>query len=313
MDQVTRDAIQVKRVTWRPFLFLLAGLSVVAQGRLEPPAVAVVTIPDVEAYALTLDGIREQLPDVQVWDARDEGRLSENLKKPPRLAIAIGSTAAAALDRAAAVPLAIIDTVVLECDLENGAGRTPRFKTAVTVDIPPEILLGEIVRIFPGKSRIGFVRGAMQTDSYMKAVSQAASRIGLTVVVMNCEQARDLVEVFLKLRGRADLVWCPPNAQLYNSATLKPLLIASLTNRLPIIGFSEQFVHAGALFGGSADFVDVGRQTAALAIRVSRNEPVLPRQRARKFHFVYNQRVARLLGMKADVPVQAGGEIVIIR
>ena len=295
-------------------MILLLGFSFLAQGAAQNPAVAVITIPDVEAYGQALEGIREQFPEVQVWDARDEGRLRENLsQKPPALAIAVGSSAAAALERLAPSQLALVNTVVMECDLESGGGRSPRFRTTVTVDLPPEILLGEIGRLFPGRKRIGVIRGPMQTDAYMRAVEQAARRFGLTIEVMRCQRPRDLVEVFLKLRSHVDLVWCPPNAQLYNSATLKPLLIASLTNRLPIIGFSEQFVQAGALFGGSADFVDVGRQTAALALQVARNESVPSRQGARKFHFTYNQRVARILGMKADIPARPGGELLILR
>jgi len=276
--------------------------------------VAVITITDVEAYAQTLQGIREQFPDVLVWDARDERRLRENLAKAlPALAIAVGSSAALALGRAAPPQLVLVNSVVWECDLESNGGGSARFRTAVVVDLAPEVLLREVGRLFPGSSRIGVIRGPMQTDAYMKAFEQAARRSGLTVAVGTCQHPRDVVDVFLKLRSHADLVWCPPNAQLYNSATLKPLLIASLTHRLPIIGFSEQFVQAGALFGGFADFVDVGRQTADLALRVARNEPVPSRQEARKFRFAYNQRVARLLGVKAATPERPGSELVIIR
>jgi len=259
-------------------IVLLAGFSAAAQGVTQKPAVAVITTTDVEAYAQTLAGIREQFPDAQLWDARDEGRLREDFAKGlPALAIAVGSSAAVAIERAAPAQLVLVGSVVLEGDLDSG-GESPRFKTAVTVDLPPEVLLSWVGRLFPGRSRVGVIRGPMQTEAYMKAFEGAARQNGLTVEVMTCQHPRDVVEVFLKLKARADLVWCPPNAQLYNSATLKPLLMASLTNRLPIIGFSEQFVQAGALFGGSADFVEVGRQTAALALRVARNEPVPSRQ-----------------------------------
>ena len=292
---------------------LLVGLWVAGQAAAQKPAVVVISTPEVEAYEQTLQGIREQLPEVQVWDARDEGRLRENFsRKLPVVAIAVGSAAAAALERAAPAQLTIIKTVVMEVDLESG-GAPSRFKAVITVDLPPEALLSEVGRLFPGRSRIGVIRGPMQSDDYMKTFAQAARRLGLTVEVTICGQPRDLVEVFLKLRSKVDLVWCPPNAQLYNSATLKPLLIASLTNRLPILGFSEQFVQAGALFGGSADFVEVGRQTAALALQAARNEPVPTRQAAHKFHFAYNQRAARMLGVKADVADQPGGELLVIR
>ena len=295
-------------------VILLAGLSLTARGGSQKPAVVVITTPDVEAYARTVEGIREQFPDAQVWDTRDEERLRENFSKGlPAVAIAVGSSAAVALERAAPSQLVLVNSAVLEGDLESSGSGSPRSKTVVTVDLPPEALLSWVGRLFPGRSRIGVIRGPMQTDVYVKAFERAARQSGLTVEVMNCQHPRDVVEVFLKLKSRVDLVWCPPNPQLYNSATLKPLLMASLTNRLPIIGFSEQFVQAGALFGGSADFTDVGRQTAELALRVARNEPVPTRQAARKFHFAYNQRVARLLGVKAAIPDRADSELVIIR
>ena len=323
MDQAIRHVIRASGVQPRRTLFdtlikasiiLMAELSMTAQGvTTRKPAIVVITTRDVEVYTQTLEGIREQFPDAEVWDAHDEAKLRENFAKGlPALAIAVGNGAALALERTAPVQLLLVNSVVLESDLETG-GAGSRFRTAVTVDLPPEILLSWVGRIFPGRTRVGIIRGPMQTDAYMKAFERAARQNGLTVEVMPCQHPRDVVDGFLKLKSRADLVWCPPNVHLYNSATLKPLLMASLTNRLPIIGFSEQFVQAGAVFGGSADFADVGRQTAALALRLVRNEAVPSRQAARKFHFAYNQRVARLLGVKAAIPDGSSSELAIIR
>jgi len=298
----------------RFLMIFLASISAIARGAMQEPAVAVITNNEVEAYAQALEGIREVLPNVQVWDARDEERLRENLtRKAPALAIALGSGAAAALGRVAPHELTLVTGVVLESNLGSDSNLSSRFRTAVTVDLPPEVLLKEIAELFPGRTRIGVIRGPMQTDANMTAFERAARRIGFAVEVAICQYPRDVVEVFLKLKSRADLVWCPPNAQLYNSATLKPLLIASLTRRLPIIGFSEQFVQAGALVGGFADFVEVGRQTAALALRLVRNEAVPSRQEARKFRFAYNQRVARMLGVRSAAGERPDSELLLIR
>lgn len=295
----------------RAIVLLICFILVAAQGLTQRPLVAVVTVSDVDAYAKALQGLREQLPDIQVLDARDEDRIREHFKKaPPALAIAVGSGAAATLERVAPAQLNLMRSVVLASELETGASR---FKTAVTIDVPPDALLAEVARLFPQRKKIGLIRGPQQNDAFVRAFEAAGRRKGMVVEVVKCDQAKDLVDLFLSLRGRADLVWCPPNPQLYNSATLKPLLMASLTNRLPIIGFSEQFVQAGALFGGTADFVDVGRQTATLAARMARNETVPPREEARKFQFAYNQRVARLLGVKAVVPEDGENGLKIIR
>jgi ABC-type uncharacterized transport system substrate-binding protein len=296
----------------RLFLICFFSLSILVRSNAPRPLVAVVTSTEVEAYSQAVAGIREQIPDVPVWDARDEAGLRQKLAAlQPEVVIAVGSSAALAVGRAAPPRLPIVNGVVLASDIETG-GDTSRVKTSVTVDLSPEVLLSEVARLFPDVRRIGMIRGPRQNDTYMKAFERAAHRYGLTVEAITCDHPRNLVEAFLKLRSRADLVWCPPNSQLYNSATLKPLLIASLTNRLPILGFSDQFVQAGALFGGSADFIEVGRQTAAAALNIVRNEPVPVLMPARKFRFAYNQRVARLLGLKALV-TERTGELVMIR
>ena len=277
----------------------VATLALTAAGGARTPAVAVVTTAGVEAYAQTLEGIRDQLPDVQIWDARDEAHLRENLNKQVvTLAVAVGSDASAVLRRLAPAQVVLVNSVALEWEVEHG-GTPELYKATVTIDLPPGVLINELKRLFPGKRRIGMIRGPMQTAASVRAFEQAARQSGFTVEVLTCGDPRDLLERFLQFKSRADLVWCPPNPNLYTTATLKPLLVASLTNRLPIIGFSEQFVRAGALFGGSADFVEVGRQTAELALRIARNEPVPAHQDARKFRFAYNERVARLLGVKA--------------
>ena len=242
---------------------VLTGMLAMAQASAQNPAVIVVTSPGAEAYEQMLAGIREKFPEVFVLDARNEEQLREQIgRQRPALAVAVGADASLALERAASGKLPLLSSGVFECDMEHSAGAPSAFRSTVTVDLPAAVLMSELRRLFPGKSRIGLIQGPMQNDAYGKAFALAARQAGLTAEVVRCDDPRDLLEVFLKLKPRADLVWCPANPRLYNSATLKPLLMASITNRLPIIGFSEQFVQAGALFGGSADFVDVGRQTA---------------------------------------------------
>jgi ABC-type uncharacterized transport system substrate-binding protein len=157
------------------------------------------------------------------------------------------------------------------------------------------------------------IRGPTQTDSYVASFTEAARQAGFSVETLDCNDPRDLVDVFLRLKARVDFVWCPPSARLYTSATVKPLLIASLTNRLPVVVYSEQFVQAGALFGGAPDFREVGRQTAALVQKILRGDPVPARAAGRRFQFFYNQRVARLLGVKAIVAETGASNLTVLK
>jgi ABC-type uncharacterized transport system substrate-binding protein len=295
---------------WKRVVLLSMVASALSPARAaDRRTVAIVGSSGVEAYTRVLEGIRSQLPDAYVFDARDEAGLRDgfaNLK--PALAIAVGADAATAIERSAALPVPVLKTFVFETELAVGAAA----RTAVTLDIPPAVLLTELKRYFPGKTRLGLIQGPAQTDEYVRTFEQAARQAGISLTVLRCLEARELVATFIEFKGKADFVWCPANTSLYTSVTLKPLLIASITNRLPIIGFSEPFVHAGALFGGGPDLTDAGQQTGLAAQRILKNEPVPSRVPVRKFRFVYNQRVARLLGVKA-IGVENTSDVAVIR
>ena len=274
---------------------------------------AIVTTTGVSAYDQAIVGIREQMVDCEVLDVHEEKRLRDVLNAQGLvLAIAVGADALAALDRLAPPALPAVKSVLLEWDL---AGRSEQKHpgSAITVDMQPAILVDELVSLFPTRTRLGAIRGPMQTESDVGSLEHAARERGLTLKVVTCSEARDLVNRFLQFKSDVDFVWCPPNPQLYNSATLRPLLVASITNRLPVIAYSQQLVEAGALFGGAPDFRDVGRMTAEVALRILQHQAVPARLKARTFHFAYNQRVARLVDVKAGGLEEHGGDLLVIR
>lgn len=288
---------------------LFATAMIVFSARAENAAIAVVTLPAVEAYARAVEGIRERIPNLVVLDATDEPRVAEAVRTRPVI-VAVGSEGAAAVDRSAPSGALLLRSVVFNSDVETAARQA---WVTITVELPAAVLLGELKRVFPGKTRLGAIRGPMQSEAWAAALDAAAKQHGFSLQVLSCANAREVVNVFLRFKGAVDMVWLPPNRPLYNSATLKPLLLASLTNRLPIIGFSEQFVEAGALFGAGPDFLDVGRQTGALALRMANREPVAAHHEARKFRFAYNERAARLVGIKAALSAADAVDITVIR
>ncbi len=62
------------------------------------------------------------------------------------------------------------------------------------------------------------------------------------------------------------MVWTMADAAIYNRATVKSLLLASLRNKIPVFGFSGSFVKAGALLGLEADPTLQGQYAASLVL-----------------------------------------------
>lgn len=107
-----------------------------------------------------------------------------------------------------------------------------------------------------------------------------------------------------------DFVLCLPDSTLYNSTTAKPLILASLNNRVPIVGFSANFVRAGAAIGVYPDFRDVGVQTGEIAQRGLAGQAIAADEGPRKVTVAVNQRVVRLLGLEYQ---PRHGEVVTFR
>ena len=133
----------------------LGVLALLAVGRAAPPpagSIVVVTSAQTQAYGVVLDGLRSGLgPASAAWTVVDlatggEAALAEALARPStRLVIAVGSQAiAVAGSRHAGVPL--VATMILRSDAGSAAA-------SVSLDVPIEDLLGELKRLFPGKTR----------------------------------------------------------------------------------------------------------------------------------------------------------------
>lgn len=273
-------------------LLLAAGLPAAASPE---GAVVLLFAGNAPAYQEAIAGIREILPEASVMDISqpgEAGRLIASLaQSQPALLITIGLPA----DRAVqALDFPVLSTMTLEGDAEP---RLRRPAGLVTLQLPLAAVLAGARRVWPRASRAGMIRNPARGPAIAELAAEARRR-GYTLEVADSSGPERLLEAFLSLQGRADFVWCPPDAALFNATTVPPLLLESLRRRLPVVGFSESFLRAGAAAGVFPDYHAAGLQTGQLALRWLRVRPELPfRESCRSTRVGVNQRVARLLGL----------------
>jgi ABC-type uncharacterized transport system substrate-binding protein len=141
-----------------------------------------------------------------------------------------------------------------------------------------------------GKKLLKEVQQAVPKDWRLQAVA-----------VEDHRSISDAIEALFDLD--CDIIWTRPNADLYDKATVKAMLLASLRRQTPIFGFSSGFVRAGALLGVALAPKDQGDQIADMLLRWFRQpqkNPVDPRkdkkesrQQAPKFQIAVNLIVAQ--------------------
>jgi hypothetical protein len=261
----------------------------------------------VEAFREAFNGVRAAIgPNgIQTVDLHLSGgksRQGQTLGGDVQAVVAIGSRALAAVQvRKPAVP--VIVTMILR------PRDTAGISAYLDVELPLGSILAEMRVVLPQYRRVGIVRSPASSPS-SEALELAARIEGYTAVVLVCDGPVNLLRTVRSLRGKIDFLLCFPDSALYNSVTIKPLLVAALADRLPVIGFSPAFVHAGAAAGIYADYYEIGRQAGELALRAARGENANGAEVPRLVRAVVNERVARLLGLEFQT---GSGTVEVIR
>jgi ABC-type uncharacterized transport system substrate-binding protein len=273
------------------------GFAAGAPSQPDRPVVVIVTTSAVDAFGDAIEGVRTGLGSsakVVVVDlAARPAERSQLGAKEVALLVTIGNQALDTASRLGSAPL--VATMIMRSDLSASKTRAPA--SAVVLDLPISDVLAALAKVFPGKTRVGVIYNPADRSAAARLEAEAKPA-GVTLKGVECSRAERLLEAFLSLRGLVDYVWCPPDATLFNGTTVKPLILASLENRLPVAGFSASFVRAGAAAGVYPDYREAGLQAGTLARQYLAGGAPGAVEAPRKVRVAANMRVARLLGLR---------------
>jgi putative tryptophan/tyrosine transport system substrate-binding protein len=268
-------------------------LSLAAAPGAAPDRVVAVCRCEVQAYADAVEGIRTALgrrPEIIDLGAGGGKTLAARAADPGKTYIAVGREALRALVQARPAGPVVAAMMLHRDAVAEGAALAGE----VDLDVPPRVLLAELRRLFPRKNRLGILASAdCDAEEWIALAREAA----FAPVIAEVKGPPELVRALVSLDGKVDLVVTLPDGALYNSATVKPLILASIDHRLPVIGFSAAFVRAGAAAGVFIDFRENGRRAAEAALRGDAGRASKAAGPALKVRVAVNRRVLRLLGM----------------
>jgi ABC-type uncharacterized transport system substrate-binding protein len=280
----------------RAMAFCMAAAPIVAQSAASE--VAVVYRSGSDVYEDALSGLRESVAGapyrfnfIDLAKPSGDPALAAMLAAPPKLVAALG---VGAWEKLRDPRLKVVPAVVLRQDV-TASGRRP--EDAVYADVPLVAVIEQLKQFFPARTRVGLIYRSGWPVPDAAALARA-KQMGYEVVLLECAGPEKLLQAFSSLKGKADFVIALPDTELYNSATVKPLVLASLEERLPIVGFSAGFVRAGALAGVYPDFRDLGRQTGELVERLLAGQNQHAEMSPNKVVVAINERVVRLLGIQ---------------
>lgn len=273
-------------------------------------AIVIVTSAGVAAYQEVLECLSQELnrPGVVITTLQTPKSGRAEIRAfisatHPSVVIAIGSTAAELMT---GVSVPVITTMTLEERQSERTEQKPLPVAHIAVDLAPDRLVGEISRLFPSRKRIAVL--GEEDGSRRASILKAANSYDLTVEFVESRTPRELLAALTRISQQSDLLWCLPALNLYEPASVTALLVRSIQNRLPVIGFSEGFAKAGAAASFFPDYRDMGRQTAEAVRRYLDGRSHSSCEKPRRFRTCVNRRVIRILGIK--MPDTANLEVI---
>ncbi len=266
------------------------------------PSVLIAVEPGVEAYTTALDGLTAALGQtafrvIQLGPGTD---LRQAIgMRDVQLVVAIGGHALAEVQlQKTTVP--VVGTMLVQTASDQEGSR-------VEIDIPLSQQLELIRQLWPRHGRAGIICNPARSRYSTATLEAQARKVGFAAIVVNCDGPARLLRAVTELRGKVDFLICFPDPDLFNPLTIKPLVLAAIEARMPIVGYSPAFVRAGAAVGLYADYREIGRQTGEMVLRRLRGEDRNAIEIPRKIQVAVNERVARLLGTEfktSSLPVE---------
>jgi len=277
----------------RAATLVLTIVAALAAPALAAPRVLLYATDDTPQLRAAQRGVREALgttPIVEIPTGDAGARLKAAAHEDPDAAIiTLGPQAAMRAARDAPL-LATIDC------MSTQAGASAQ---AVPAAIPLEQQLTWLKRLLPNARYIGVLYDPAQNTELVDALAAALRSTDLNPVLAPVATPAMLPEALARLSSSADVLLAVPDTTVYTRETVKALLLFSFRHKLPLIGLSETWVHAGALYALDWDYRELGAFCGRLALEElagARTPAPLPP----RLHIYVNQRSARLFRMRWD-------------
>ncbi len=275
-------------------LVILTGLPVSADSK---TTITIIKSSDNSYYNLTIDSLIERSPkditfEVVLADSSNVSNLSLSRSNP---FITLGSKATSlVLKNFSGQP--VISSYITQNQLQD-LSPTATNHFPILLDQPFERYLAfsqvllQLNSLYIINQKPRLLTG-MQKD--------ILAQLDLNLWQFQPDNPESLLRLIRQLKKPRDALLILPDQSLFNTNTLKGVLLTSYRNRMPVISYSPAHVKSGVLASIYSSPKDIGHHLADLLSQYLRDKlkPDQPPQLARYYSISTNNRVAHSLGLR---------------
>ena len=241
----------------------------------------------------------------------------DDLAKPlpdADLVISVGIKAATAV--AASNAPVVLNVLIPKAGYEKlrhdfSARANSKFFSAIFLDQPVARQVRLIAAILPDRHRVGVLFDSFPQDELVH-LRQQVSKYGLSLHEREVSPALPLYDALREVLQESEVLLALPDSSIYNSSTLRNILLTTYRSNVPLVGFSPSYVKAGALCAVFSTPVQIAAQ-AAMAIQQLWETSALPAaQYPPLFEVMVNEQVAHSLGLNIKSATELHNEMSVL-
>ncbi len=168
----------------------------------------------------------------------------------------------------------------------------PRPVSALFLDQPLSRQVALVRVALPSLNRIG-VLYTPASDFVSQPLQRELERLGARLVTQAVQPDDNLSIKLDELLAQSDILLAVPDSAIYNSATIRNILLGSYRRGIPMVGLSEAYVSAGALCAVYSTPEQQAAQSAAMVSDYLRQGSLPPPQYPKLYQIALNAEVAR--------------------
>ncbi|MEQ1543895.1 ABC transporter substrate binding protein [Methyloglobulus sp.] len=194
----------------------------------------------------------------------------------------------------------IVSTMVLKDEVIKKSANM----TGVSLSYPLTTQFQWLRKFFPLQKAVAILYNPDENAATIQAAKAASQQAGFNLTAIEVKSPKELPYALDQLANNIEILFAIPDETVMSVNTAKEVLLATFSNKVPLIGLSDNWVKSGAFYALSWDYEDLGKQCADLAQKILAGAPVgsVHPEHARKITYTINTKIAE--HMNLDIPEQ---------
>lgn len=261
MDQFKLSTVHSTRFRLLSCLPLLAWLLVLPIGALAAPLPIIISSANSHYQQSVVQSILKYLEGSGIEARTSNINQQATADNNNELVISIGTEAKEFLDKASLSSPQL--RVVTQIDVNDRSARNNELYLSMT---QPACQQFALIRALNNGWKNVSVLLSDPAPVVTQQLQTCATQYGVTLKIIIISQYINVIDALNTSLINSDVLLALPDASVYNAKTIKSILLTTYRHRIPVIGFSESFVHAGALAAIHSSTDQLGKQIAELIV-----------------------------------------------